>query len=142
MKAIERVAIIVCVAEVLRYLCLLSSGFLVDWIGERYDLPTQFAILWVETIPRLIVLLLVNLMVAAWIFADAPRHRISRPVWVVLALTTGVLGLAVYLLRVLLGKYEIGQQPHPTCPACGYDLYGLPRGRCPECGASEAIAGN
>lgn len=136
MRAIDRIAIVICVAVILSPLSAYFSGYVVELIQSRFEISDRAAIYWMDNIPRMVMWLLVNLMVAAWIFVDAPRHRISRPVWVALALTAGIWGLVVYLLRVLIVKYETGQHFHPMCPECGYDLYGIPRAKCPECGSS------
>jgi ABC-type enterochelin transport system permease subunit len=137
-KAIERIAIVLCIATVLRYVSSLFAGRFAEFLKESYGFSDHMAIFWMGEVPRLVTWLLVNVMIAGWIFVDAPRHRISRPVWVALGLATGVLGLAVYLLRVLVGKHESGLHLHPTCRHCGYDLHGMHSDRCPECGTSTA----
>ena len=65
-----------------------------------------------------------------------------------------VASLVITLPLILTGTYMIatgtlwrpdvpflsgGERPHPTCPACGYDLTGLHEARCPECGRSYTL---
>jgi len=52
---------------------------------------------------------------------------IAIPLWMPLALLAG--GTAC------LSWIDRRRHPPGACPACGYDLSGLPAGPCPECGA-------
>jgi hypothetical protein len=47
---------------------------------------------------------------------------------------------AVALLTGIAVMLIYRRTPRGACAACGYDLRGLPRARCPECGAESLIA--
>lgn len=56
---------------------------------------------------------------------------IAGGVW---ALTAFVLAMSVWRAALLRRRHERELLKATQCPACGYDLRGLPEKRCPECG--------
>ena len=134
MKGIERLAIFVIVAEILiqitHYLAMSSPS-----LFEPLGIPERVLVSAIPSITMAVRLLLVHSVIAGWIYFDSPRHRIGRAVWVAFGFVFGLIGLAVYLLRVILFKYELGERPVPTCRRCGYNLTGLTSDKCPECGS-------
>ena len=95
--------------------------------------------------------LLLILMCAAWLAADALRaaaFNATRPsspkmepsergIWL------GVIGLGVFVLAGVLRLPDLGmhilwlRMRGGRCPRCRYSMEGLPTARCPECGWPE-----
>jgi hypothetical protein len=64
--------------------------------------------------------------------APSPFHSLTFPLW---PIPIGVAGFALYTHGLVRGTRRLGLN---RCPACRYDLAGLPRGAaCPECGRAR-----
>jgi hypothetical protein len=85
-----------------------------------------------------IILFVVGIIIAIWVYKDAEKRGTSGVLWLIIVLFTGIIGLIVWLvIRPPIGG-EPGQKqqqvsPDRRCPGCGRSI--PPDAQvCPYCG--------
>jgi len=68
-----------------------------DWKHKRKD----------DAAPLLIVLAIVHILTAIWVFQDIRKRGVGSGIWIVIALLTGLLGTLVYAI------VRLGNTPQP-----------------------------
>lgn len=68
-----------------------------DWQHKRKD----------DAAPLLIVIAIVNILTAIWVFQDIRKRGVGSGIWIVIALLTGLIGTLVYAI------VRLGNTPQP-----------------------------
>jgi hypothetical protein len=132
----------------------LSAVRRLDEFDEFTSATARFAMKY-KTLVRVLVKLL-----GAYLFVEALDRLLGSILWIIVGIlfprAGGSGAMRVYyvtlfpaLLKVGVGTYlffggawvvnKIIPSNRPYCHECGYELTGLPEGRCPECGTPFAV---
>jgi uncharacterized membrane protein len=83
-----------------------------------------------------IIAIVIGIILAIWVYKDAEKRGSSGPLWLIIVLLTGIIGLIIWLvIRPPIGG-KPGQQgtvTGRTCPSCGRPIP-MDAQICPYCG--------
>ncbi len=105
-----------------------------DYYGEDYIAPGLF---WGLTgalcfIP--ILVLIIGIVLAIWVYKDAQKRGSSGALWLIIVLLTGIIGLIIWLVvRPPIGGEKSAASSDRRCPNCGRGIPNDAR-TCPYCG--------
>ena len=106
-----------------------------EWdYGDEYIAPGLF---WGLTgalcfIP--ILVLIIGIVLAIWVYKDAQKRGSSGALWLIIVLLTGIIGLIIWLVvRPPIGGEKSAASSDRRCPNCGRAIPNDAR-TCPYCG--------
>ena len=105
-----------------------------DYYGDDYVDPGLF---WGLTgalcfIP--VVLLIIGILLAVWVYKDAQKRGSSGALWLIIVLLTGIIGLIIWLVvrPPIGGEKKAAASSERRCPNCGRVIPDDAR-TCPYC---------